>query len=543
MESNTLFVLALFALSFKKICHHVHSLPLGINMEMDNSYLQDRQKIIDKEYLTRIGGNLVLTHAEDKVNQILMAAKDREIKDSFYNGVPFPPNLHFFEAKPAIENSTVFQLIKKMPKGGALHLHDCSMTDLRWLVKTATYMDNCYMCYDQNKKINFHFFRSPPQQPGCPWHPVSFYRNQTANVSVFDDMLYQSMSLEVTDPQTSYPTLDAVWRKFEEVLMRANGLINYAPVFAAYYYQALKEFMEDNVQYIEVRALLPEVYDLDGKIYTPVQVMEIYRNTTVKFVQDNPTFTGAKVIKTNLRFKTPSIIKSDIIASAEMMSQFPDHFAGYDLVGQEDPGKPLLYYIDALLYPSSHQPPIYLPYFFHAGETDWEGTSTDYNLIDALLLNTTRIGHGYALPKHSEAMMMVQKQKVAIEVNPISNQVLKLVDDLRNHPAAILFEQGFPVVISADDPAVWGAKGLSYDFYEAFMGLAGRDADLKILKQLAMNSLTYSAMKTQEKAQALDMWNTKWQIFINSTLEEYDRNKNLKTDLVFIPNLPKDIVG
>lgn len=52
-----------------------------------------------------------------------------------------------------------------------------------------------------------------------------------------------------------------------------------------------------------------------------------------------------------------------------MMQQFPEHFAGYDLVGQEDPGKTLLYYLDALRYPSLQTPPLNLPYFFHAGET------------------------------------------------------------------------------------------------------------------------------------------------------------------------------
>ena len=54
---------------------------------------------------------------------------------------------------------------------------------------------------------------------------------------------------------------------------------------------------------------------------------------------------------------------------------------------------------------------------------DWQGTKVDDNLIDAVLLNTSRIGHGYALPKHPEVMKIVRQQDIAVEVNPISNQV------------------------------------------------------------------------------------------------------------------------
>ena len=43
--------------------------------------------------------------------------------------------------------------------------------------------------------------------------------------------------------------------------------------------------------------------------------------------------------------------------------------------------------------------------------------------MDAVLLNATRIGHGYALNKHPTVAQMIKSKGIAIEVNPISNQV------------------------------------------------------------------------------------------------------------------------
>ena len=78
--------------------------------------------------------------------------------------------------------------------------------------------------------------------------------------------------------------------------------------------------------------------------------------------------------------------------------------------------------------------------------------------VDAMLLKSSRVGHGYAVAHHTEIKKLLKTRGVALEVCPLSNQVLKLVDDLRNHPLTAFMAEALPVTISPDDPAVWGVS-------------------------------------------------------------------------------------
>jgi hypothetical protein len=122
-----------------------------------------------------------------------------------------------------------------------------------------------------------------------------------------------------------------------------------------------------------------------------------------------------------------------------------------------------------------------------------------------------RIGHGLALVRHPVLTEMVRQRGIAVEVCPISNQVLGYVPDLRAHPAVAYINAGIPVVLSPDDPGLT-RHTVSYDFYEACLAWV---LDLRDLKQLALDSLLHSAMAPQQRARARASWERRWTGFVH----------------------------
>lgn len=230
-------------------------------------------------------------------------------------------------------------------------------------------------------------------------------------------------------------------------------------------------------------------------------------------MEKNPTFIGAKVIFSKHRPEESHSVAEYLKQAVTLKTEYPDLICGFDFVGQEDLMTPIKNFLPELLNASNS-----IDYFFHAGETNWYGTNIDENLLDAVMMHSKRIGHGFALNKHPSIAKLVKAMDICIEVNPISNQVLHLVKDLRNHPAAYLIANNFPMIISSDDPGFWSAAPLSDDFCVTFLGIAPFQADLRFLKQLALNSIKYSCMTPNEKDAALEKWSHLWNQWIEYVL-------------------------
>jgi len=160
--------------------------------------------------------------------------------------------------------------------------------------------------------------------------------------------------------------------------------------------------------------------------------------------------------------------------------------------------------IDSIASKEGHD----LLYYFHDGESTLPSNN---NLIDAVMLNTRRIEHGINLFRFPLLELAVKEKQIALEVCPLSNQILGYVQDLRMHPASGYIKRNIPLTLNTDDPQIFNYNGLTYDFWTAFMAW---ELDLRTIKKLALNSLVYSGMNKDEKKEALKYFNKKWDEFI-----------------------------
>ncbi|XP_068146526.1 adenosine deaminase 2 isoform X1 [Drosophila tropicalis] len=461
-----------------------------------------------------LGSDIQLTQDEYLANKVIMREKKKEYEKGIMDPTKFAPGYHIFQVLHRIKKSPLFHILTRMPKGAALTTHDTSMCSTEFLIK-LTYKKNLWAC-TTNKGCRIEEFRFAKEKPSkCKFKDGKWQQMEEVREHRGDENVCKYLRIRFSMfPLSSFTNNDQAWRHFMGIFALLDGLIQFAPVWGEYYYNALKEFYADGVQYVETRSLLPQLYCLDGEKLPVRETVQIYYDQMNRFKKDHPEFIGAKLIYAPLRHVTPEDVGTYVKTCTELNKEFPDFLIGFDLVGQEDIGHPLSMFVEQLI-----KLPPHIHFYFHAGQTNWYGSHTDENLFDAVILGTRRIGHGFALTKHPIIMALVKKLNIALELCPVSNQVLQLGTDYRNHPAATLIAKNIPLIISSGNPSFWRANPLSHDFYMAFLGIAPMNADLKFLKRIAKNSIKYSGVEDEEKAAAMVKWKTKWDKWVKDILQ------------------------
>ena len=186
-------------------------------------------------------------------------------------------------------------------------------------------------------------------------------------------------------------------------------------------------------------------------------ISELQEEELPKIRKEGFTFYGIKCIYATMRKEEKEEMVWDMNMAIELKQAFPDLICGFDMAGQEYSGHSLSHWIPELLEMrrKCDELGIDLPFIFHAGETLAHGGDTDLNLVDAILLGTKRIGHGYSMTKHPVLMQLCKEKGIAIETCPISNEVLGLCGTVTNNPLLVLLASNVPCTVNSDDPGVF----------------------------------------------------------------------------------------
>ncbi|QRV92114.1 AMP deaminase [Ceratobasidium sp. AG-Ba] len=519
-------------------------------------YLNKRQDLVSRERALRFDSGPIANATPQelrasKIIQNVRAQETEEIWGADSEKLMYP-GMEFLVAKQTIVNTRLYQIVKKMPKGALLHGHMDAMYDAKFLYGLALQYPNMHIRVSSHITSDSPFpppyfealspeltaiYANTPSLTASNYNPGTWISLNRAREEFglggpeeFDKWVVGAMMIDPGEAYAEYNTSAKIWKKFQSTFSVVESIMRHAPIAKTYQRQVMMSAVEDGVSYLEIRFGFPRfgiredgsktMQHRDWIIMFQEAVDETKKHVREQGREDD--FVGAKIIYTALRFMTNEQIVWYYEDCMKLKEEFPHVIAGFDLVGHEDTGRPLIYYAESLLnfQAEARKRGLDIPFVFHAGETLDDGGDVDSNLYDAILLGTKRIGHGFSLAKHPLLMQMCKEQGIAIEVCPISNEILRLTSSMPTHPLPILLNNGLAVALGPDDPSIFGNLTLSFDFYQVIV--SSEVTNVLSLGQMARKSLEHSLLSEAEKARAISHWEKCWAKFVDEIIEQYE---------------------
>lgn len=513
------------------------NLPLVMAIALPSSSLAVESSLVD--YMTlrdatlqanedmSFSRNTKLNAEEEKASsyiQQLLTTYTKQQRDDH----SFPPTTFFHSWDlDAITQTPLYNIIASMPKGGATHLHSGSSGSTNWIVDEGITLPHCYVYWpssgqdDGDQLAGTIAFYPPSANVTAP--PPGYLPASTVPKDELLQKLTSNNDLKNMDSSTA-------WSYFSGVFARTGPAMSYVPFYVAYLKNTFDVHFNDNVQHIEIRVVcgsggLGDLWDEDGT-YSEGGVVDIYRRALREWKEEGEVGGASRrdftlrIILSSIRNLPPEHIEQDVEDSMRMIVDNKDLVIGFDIVAEEDPGYRTLDYIDTILALKQKEldTGVNLPLYFHDGESN---DRNDTNMVDAILLGSKRVGHGFNSYYFPILFDKMRENHVVLEVNPISNQVLRYVDNLEVHPANAFMANGVDIVISSDDPGIFGYTGLSLDMWTALVSF---QLNLKELKTLCYNSLEYSGLG-DHKERAIFVWETKWAMWVEEILKKLTKSK------------------
>ncbi|KAL9085340.1 MAG: hypothetical protein Q9165_007631 [Trypethelium subeluteriae] len=538
--------------------------------EYQNQYSEERLRLLEAEQASSWDSKarLEASDVEMEAAAIVRTIREMERDDPtlFGNqaGESIPDSEtrdmggQFLTNKNRIEQSKIYSIAREMPKGGHLHIHFNSELHPNILLQRAKDMDTMFIRsirplleedHLDETEVVFNVLqaetksstvfapnynpdhRAPNSNPWMKFKDFCIEFREKFNSDPLD-WVRSKAALNEDEVYKEGQTLNGIWARFNQGTRCFKGLLNYESVFRWYISAAIDSMIEDKIMYAELRPMLMDktIPSDDGlQQLTHSDQMNIIVEEVSKKKKDLEAQGqlelfpfGLKIIYCTPRSIPKPRMTTEMLDCIRLKLAYPDLICGFDLVGAEDRPNSISYYRDELLafVKTCESLGIKIPFLFHAGETLLDtGGSKDpenSNLFDVVLLNSKRIGHGYSILKHPKLIEEFKKKRICIELCPVSNELLNLCRNIKQHPYPAMLQQGLECTVNSDNPALFRSSSansstLSYEFYQIMVG--STLMNLHGWRQLAQWSIVHSCLNENEKEEGLRYWSERWEEF------------------------------
>lgn len=289
---------------------------------------------------------------------------------------------HFLGNVELINKTDLFKVAREMPKGAHLHVHFNSCLPADFLIRQARDVDAMYIRSTlpltdeknlENSRISFmvqtykeatritnkagesedvglgDIFSSEyiPNQ----WMRYKDFQHgfahgfaaaqgrsgtQESDIKATEDWLVQKMHISEEEAHNTRQTGRGIWEKFNHRTQMMKGLFAYETAFRNYTKACIKDFVDDNIQYAEIRPNFMSTNSLkrdDGQ--EPIGnegIMKIIqdelRETMKELKEDGRYFGGMKVIYCTPRIFDRPQVNDALNECIELKKEFPDLLCG-----------------------------------------------------------------------------------------------------------------------------------------------------------------------------------------------------------------------
>ena len=469
---------------------------------------EEKRKELENEIIKEKYKNISITEKDKKANEILQS----KIIPSFKFNDDFYFNLAM-TYKSEIENHELFKDLNHMPKGCLLHHHLTDCIDIKWLseiVMKEENLKNIYMRRFRDKYDILVYTKKPKEGDQSFKTIISDYLKNNKDKTAYD-YFYLKLSMNPEEIEKANNN-DEAWQIFMPKYFFCYFLIFYKNFYKEHVRNALMQCIADKQYRLETRIGPWCVKDENNEPVSEEEEMSIYLEELnyVRALNPEINFTFGLIIEI-IKNKPKETLLNLVNKALALKNKYPELICGIDLCGDEDNFKSLNELNEIML--ANNNPN--LPWIFHCGETIKE---KNHNLIDGILMKAKRLGHCINLFKLGTLFSYVKSNDIVLEINPISNQTLRQVRDLRLHPGIGYHNNGIKITINNDDPTLYNTKGVNYDF---FVSIAAMEFNLFDLKCFGLNSIDGASISNEAKIKYKKKFLNDWEQFLDYFIKKY----------------------